>query len=407
MRRALVLACFALLPAFLPTQVFAGEGTPLALGVRAAGDDTVTRIVLEFDRPVEVSHRLLDGPWRLVLDFPKIAYGFDAEEDYESGLVSKLRFGDMSESHSRLIFEMDGPFAVKEVMKRADAQTGGENVVIDIEAVPQEAFSAALKESIDADATVNEAEKQSRLGISAPDRDRPFTIVIDPGHGGIDHGAEGTTGTLEKDVVLSFARVLRDELEKYSGARVFMTRDSDVFVALDDRSGFARQHQADLFISIHADSLRQHHVRGATVYTISEKASDSVAAAIAEDQNLADSLAGVELEEESGGISDILVDLARRETVGFSVQFARLVIDDIKGFARLIKNPHRHAGFRVLKAPDVPSVLIELGYLSNPEDEEMMQEREWQEELAARLADAIEKFAALSSRDLAAAPAAD
>jgi N-acetylmuramoyl-L-alanine amidase len=155
-----------------------------------------------------------------------------------------------------------------------------------------------------------------------------------------------------------------------------------------------------LFVSVHADYLRQRGVRGATVYTISEKASDQVAAMVAANENLADSVAGVELPEDKSGVSDILIDLARRETLGFSVQFARLAISDMRGFARLIKNPHRYAGFRVLKAPDVPSVLIELGYLSNAEDEQLLNEKEWREGLAERLADAIEKFAALSSRDL-------
>lgn len=385
------------------TSIRADAEPPLALALRTAGDDSVTRIVMEFDRPVEFTHRLLAHPWRLVLDFPKIGYGFDGDRDHASGIVSRLRFGDMSEEHSRLIFETDSPFVVKGMEARPD-EHGGSKLVIDIEAASNEAFAAALEESVDADAVVNADQKQARLGPAVRQGDKPFTIVIDAGHGGIDNGAIGTRGTKEKDVTLAFAKSLREELQKYSRARVFLTRDSDVFVALDDRSGFARQHQADLFVSIHADSLRQHDVRGATVYTISDKASDSVAAQIARDQNLADSVAGVTLPDESGGVSDILIDLARRETLGFSVQFARLVINDMKGFARLINNPHRHAGFRVLKAPDVPSVLLELGYLSNPKDEALMIDEEWRNDLAARLADAIEKFAALSSRDIAAAP---
>lgn len=255
-------------------------------------------------------------------------------------------------------------------------------------------------------AVVNASQKRDRLG-AAPDKPDVFTVILDPGHGGIDNGANGVEGTREKDITLAFAKDLRDRLLEYEGAQVFMTRDTDVFVSLSDRTGFARQHAADLFVSIHADYLRQHDVRGATVYTISEKASDSVAAAIAEDQNLADSVAGVDPQEETNGVTDILVDLARRETLGFSVQFARLAISDMKGFARLIKNPHRFAGFRVLKAPDVPSVLLELGYLSNAQDEKLMNDEEWRRGLADRLATAIEKFAALSSKDLAAAPDPD
>ncbi|GAB4349465.1 MAG: N-acetylmuramoyl-L-alanine amidase [Oricola sp.] len=372
---------------------------PVALDMRIAGDDSVTRIVIEFDRPVEVTHQLLDRPWRLVLDFNKIGYGFSADAAGNSGLVSGLRYGDMSANHSRIIFQTRRPFKVRTIGTRQDAQNGSYNLVIDLEVTNQEDFAAALDRSITTSAVVNTAQKGDRLGV--PHRkDRHFTIVIDPGHGGIDNGAVGLSGTHEKDVTLAFAKTLRDVLSRYDGARVYMTRSDDVFVSLSDRTGFARQHQADLFISVHADFLRQHGVRGATVYTISEKASDEVAARVAANENLADSVAGVELPEGESDVSDILVDLARRETLGFSVQFARLAISDMKGFARLIKNPHRYAGFRVLKAPDVPSVLIELGYLSNAEDEKLLNDEEWREGLAERLADAIEKFAALSSRDL-------
>jgi len=372
---------------------------PIALDMRVAGDDSVTRIVIEFDRPIEVSHQLLDRPWRLVLDFNKIGYGFSKDAAGDSGLVSGLRYGDMGGNHSRIIFQTRRPFQVRTIGTRQDEQNGRYNLVIDLEVTGQEDFAAALDRSITTSAVVNTAQKRDRLGV-AREKDRPFTIVVDPGHGGIDNGANGVSGTQEKDVTLAFAKTLRDALLRYEGAQVFLTRETDVFVSLSDRTGIARQHQADLFVSVHADSLRQRGVRGATVYTISEKASDQVAAMVAANENLADSVAGVELPEDESGVSDILIDLARRETLGFSVQFARLAISDMRGFARLIKNPHRYAGFRVLKAPDVPSVLIELGYLSNAEDEKLLNEKEWREGLAERLADAIEKFAALSSRDL-------
>ncbi|MFZ2103203.1 MAG: N-acetylmuramoyl-L-alanine amidase [Oricola sp.] len=372
---------------------------PVALDLRIAGDDSVTRIVVEFDKPVEVTHQLLDRPWRLVLDFNKIAYGFSADAVGDTGLVSGLRYGDMGGNHSRVIFQTRKPFRISNIGSRPDAESGRYNLVIDLEATDQAGFAEALDRSIMTSAVVNTAQKQDRLG-AAREKNKLFTIVIDPGHGGIDDGAKGVDGTREKDVTLAFARTLRDALLRYSGAQVYLTREDDTFIALADRTGFARQHEADLFISVHADFLRQHAVRGATVYTISEKASDEVAASVAENENLADAVAGVELPQDESDVSDILVDLARRETLGFSVQFARLAISDMKGFARLIKNPHRFAGFRVLKAPDVPSVLIEIGYLSNPDDEKLMNQEDWRRGLADRIADAIEKFAALSSRHL-------
>ena len=394
--RVVILTAISLV--FSAVAAFAGPA-PVALDMRIAGDDAVTRIVIEFDRPIEVSHQLLDRPWRLVLDFNKIGYGFRGDAASGSGLIAGLRYGDMSANPSRIIFQAKNPFEVRTIGTRRDEQNGSYNLVIDLEVTSPDAFARALDRSITTSAVVNESQKRDRLGVSR-DKDRPFTIVLDPGHGGIDNGAHGLSGTKEKDVTLAFAKTLRDALSRYDGAQVFLTREEDVFISLADRTGIARQHQADLFVSIHADFLRQHGVRGATVYTISEKASDEVAARIAANENLADSVAGVEPSEDKTGLSDILADLARRETLGFSVQFARLAISDMKGFARLIKNPHRYAGFRVLKAPDVPSVLIELGYLSNAEDEKLLNDEDWRHGLAARLAEAIEKFAALSSRDL-------
>lgn len=398
-----ILAGFLWLVAPLAAQAAA---PPVALDMRIAGDQTVTRIVIEFDRAVEVSHQFLDNPWRLVLDLNKIGYGFDDKVVDGKGLIAGLRYGDMEGNHSRIIFRARHPFKVRHIDGRQDPSSGRFDLVIDLEVTDKQEFAAELDRSIRTSSVVNTAQKRDRLGAER-ERDQLFTIVLDPGHGGIDNGATGVNGTHEKDVTLAFAETLRDRLERFAGVRVFMTREDDEFIALADRSGFARQHEADLFISIHADFLRQHNVRGATVYTISEKASDEVAAAVAASENLADSVAGVELPKDEGSVSDILVDLARRETLGFSVQFARLAIEDIGGFARLIKNPHRYAGFRVLKAPDVPSVLIELGYLSNAEDEKLLNKDEWRLGLADRIADAIRKFAAMSSRTLEMKASAD
>jgi N-acetylmuramoyl-L-alanine amidase len=391
--RALAVLCLMVAPATAKN--------PVALDMRIAGDDMATRIVIEFDRPVEFTRKLLGNPWRLVLDFDKIGYGFKTDAASRTGIVSGVRIGDMSAKNSRMIFEASQPFAVKDILARNDAETGHHSLVIDLEVTDAKDFAEALDRSLMTSSVINTAQKRDRLGARRGNDD-VFTIVLDPGHGGIDNGARGVLGSMEKNLTLEFAKDLEAELKRFPGAEVFMTRDSDVFVSLNDRTGFARLHEADLFISIHADFLRQRSVRGATIYTISEKASDAVAETLAQDQNLADSVAGLEVEEDETGVTDILVDLARRETLGFSVQFARLAVSDMKGFARLIKNPHRYAGFKVLKAPDVPSVLIELGYLSNKEDEKLMNDVQWREALAERLASSIEKFAALSSKRLAA-----
>ena len=172
-----------------------------------------------------------------------------------------------------------------------------------------------------------------------------------------------------------------------------MTRETDEFLRLDDRVRIARQHEADLFISIHADTIRLKGIRGATVYTVSDKASDAEAQALADRENLSDQLAGIEIEEENHEVADILIDLIRRETHGFSIRFARSLVGELSTRVGLINNPHRSAGFKVLKAPDVPSVLVELGYLSNAKDEEQLLSAEWRGKAAASISNAIALFA--------------
>ncbi len=225
-----------------------------------------------------------------------------------------------------------------------------------------------------------------------------FTVVIDPGHGGIDGGAKSSAGTVEKEITLAFGLELKKKLEDTGRYTVLLTRDSDVFLPLNDRVEFARQHDAKLFISIHADTIRVKGLRGATVYTVSDEASDAEFAALADRENLADAMGGIKIEEENQDVADILVDLIRRETHGFSVSFARTLLDQLAQSVKLINNPHRHARFRVLRAPDIPSVLVELGYLSNAEDEEQLRSADWRAKTAVSIVEAVESFAASALR---------
>jgi N-acetylmuramoyl-L-alanine amidase len=199
---------------------------------------------------------------------------------------------------------------------------------------------------------------------------------------------------VEKAITLAFALELKAKLSASGAYDVFMTRESDEFLRLDDRVRIARQHDADLFISVHADTISQKGIRGATVYTVSDKASDAEAQALADRENLSDRLAGIEIEEENHEVADILVDLIRRETHNFSIGFARSLVGELSSAVGLINNPHRSAGFRVLKAPDVPSVLVELGYLSNPKDEAQLRDPDWRGKAADCIARAIDAFAA-------------
>jgi len=217
-------------------------------------------------------------------------------------------------------------------------------------------------------------------------------VVIDPGHGGIDPGAIGRDGTTEKQVVLAFAEALRDALQASGRYHVLLTRSGDAFMSLAERVRFARRHDADLLIAVHADSIRGAVVRGATVYTLSEQASDLEAEAFAAAENRADLIAGVELGEESEEVTGILVDLARRETKNHAVAFAKTVVGKLGGVTPLTRMPHRFAGFRVLKAPDVPSVLLELGYLSNPREAAQLRSPAWRGKVSAALAHAVDSY---------------
>jgi N-acetylmuramoyl-L-alanine amidase len=219
-------------------------------------------------------------------------------------------------------------------------------------------------------------------------------IVVDPGHGGIDNGTRAASGEMEKTIVLEFSQLLRDKIEKSGKYRVLMTRTDDSFVALGERVRLARAHQAALFVSIHADALRRREgdAQGATVYTLSERASDARAARLAEAENQADVIAGLDLSSEPKDVAGILIDLARRETKTFSLQFAQSVVGHLKSTARLHQHPLKSAGFVVLKAPDVPSVLVELGYVSNRADLKSLISPEWRERTADSLVQAMDAF---------------
>lgn len=363
-------------------------------GYKMAGDATRVRVVMNFDREPDLRWFLLRGPHRLVIDVADSRLVLSAGDVKPRGLVRNVRYGPQGEGASRLVLATKGPFEVEKVEVLANEKTPGYRMVVDLAAASEREFDAALAIQAETTGSTTATPKTERVGLPPAREGKPFTVVIDPGHGGIDGGAEGSSGTVEKDVTLIFAKELRDRLRETGRYEVFMTRETDVFLRLDDRVRIARQHGADLFISIHADTINLKGIRGATVYTVSEKASDAEAAALADRENLSDQLAGIVVEEEDHAVADILIDLIRRETHNFSVGFARSLVGELSTTVGLINNPHRFAGFKVLKAPDVPSVLVELGYLSNAKDEEQLQSAEWRGKAAASIARAVALFAA-------------
>ncbi|TPN80936.1 N-acetylmuramoyl-L-alanine amidase [Mesorhizobium sp. CU2] len=364
-----------------------------ATGYKMAGDATKMRIVINFDREPDLKWFLLRGPNRLVVDLPHTRFALDAKDVKPRGLVRAVRYGDQGEA-SRIILTGKGPFAVDklDVLKNDDGS--GYRIAIDISAASEREFDEALaNQSLTTGSTVS-TDKGERVGtgpISAPGH--RFTVVIDPGHGGVDGGAESAAGTIEKNVTLAFATELRDKLAAVGKYDVFMTRDTDVYLTLDDRVRIARQHEADLLISIHADTIAVKGLRGATVYTLSDKASDPEAQALADRENLSDQFAGMKIKDDDKEVTDILIDLIRRETHNFSMSFAHTLVGQLSTNVGLINNPQRSAGFRVLKAPDVPSVLVELGYLSNAKDEAQLLNADWRGKAAQSITNAVALFA--------------
>lgn len=368
-----------------------------AFEIRIAGDATRTRIVLEFEDRPEFSYHYLDAPHRVVVDFPETVFGFSEEAAEARGLLTDVRYGAMAPGRSRMVVSTSGPVQVAESLVLENDEAGSYRLVLDLESVSHDEFASLIKDQ--QWYSEEQSESIEPAPGSAADPTKKFTVVIDPGHGGIDGGARGRNGLEEKEVTLNLGKALKDLLSKNSGMEAYMTRTDDSFVSLSDRVRFARENGADLFVSLHADSIRLRKIRGATVYTLSEKASDNYARDLAQRENKSDAIAGLSLEDEPERVADILIDLMRRETKLFSVRFADSVIQNLDGKVELINNPHRYAGFRVLRAPDVPSILVEIGYLSNAEDEKLLQDENWLAEMADLLAKAVDDFRVLTRGD--------
>lgn len=384
-----LLAC--IVAGFAPAKAFSADRLA-AFAARIAGDDARTRIVMDFDQKPETTVRYIGNPDRIVVDLPATVFAFPAEALVARGLFREIRFGSIDATHSRIVLTTARPakLVLTDIRKNDEGQ--GFRLILDAEMTDNDTFSKLVaSQAWEADAYSN--GKSPRIEQAAPATDGEFLIAVDAGHGGIDTGATGkTTNTPEKTVTLGFARALAVELNRQKGVKAFLTRDGDTFLSLSQRVTLARQKGANLFISLHADMLGQANIRGATVYTISDKASDHLAEAAAARENQSDEVGGVDASAEPQEVSDILADLTRRETQAFSIAMAKSVVTSFDGQINLINNPHRFAGFRVLQAQDVPSVLLELGFLSNKEDEKLLLDPAWRGKVVKLIAEAVKKY---------------
>ena len=373
----------------------AGSKETVANDARLAGDRQRTRFIADLSKTVDIHVFALDNPYRVIVDLPEVSFQMPVGlGKAKRGLVTAYRYGLFASGKSRIVLDVGGPFLIDKAFVLGPREEQPARLVIDLVPAKREAFLAKLAE-LKPPSVVAEETTVPAPQVSRPPSGKPV-IVLDPGHGGVDPGAISANDVAEKEVVLGFAKRLKGKLEESGRYEVFLTRDDDSFRALRKRVAFAQGKGADLFLSIHADSLKggseaRGATRGATVYTLSERASDEAAKELAAKENFADAIAGSELPEDSDEVvADILIDLAQRETQTRSLVFARSVVGELD--RELHPKPMKSAGFRVLKAPDVPSVLIELGFLSNAEDEKLLTSEAWSERTAVSVAKAVDVY---------------
>jgi N-acetylmuramoyl-L-alanine amidase len=374
-----------------PGTSTAPDSFPVASDVRLGGDEAQTRFVMDLNRKVELHVFTLADPYRVVVDIPQISFRLPPKSGESGrGLIKAFRFGLVMPGGSRIVIDLTKPARVDKAFVVEPADGVPARLVLELGATDRDNFlrKIALDQRFARAQPPPPSTQQATAGDARP------LIVLDPGHGGIDTGTKGPNGQMEKEIVLDFTTRLRDKVERLSKYRVSMTRSDDTFVPLAERVRFAREAGASLFISIHADWLprREGDAQGATVYTLSETATDPAAARLAEQENRADVIAGVDLKDQPEDVAGILIDLAQRETKTFSVQFAHKLVATIKRTTRLHKEAIKSAGFRVLRAPDVPSVLVELGYVSNKEDLQSLLSESWRERTAESMASAIDGY---------------
>lgn len=350
-------------------------------------------IVFSVDGPVKDQKMFrLQNPERLVIDVDSLeGAGVHLPANYSGHTIQTIRFGQFDQDTSRIVVELSGPIASAEIHRftPGSKQQPGRFVV---KVVPLANFSegAERPEASTTNAPSITTPLLAQAGIPVPvfkpnRAGQPVKphIIIDAGHGGKDPGALGEDGTLEKSLTLTYAQMLAKALEKTGRYRVSLTREDDRYVLLPDRVKIAREKKGQIFISIHADTAGSSKASGLSIYTVSETASDAEAAALAEQENSVDLLSGMEMGVEDKAVADILLDLTQRETKNKSSQLADGMVGAFQRQSiRLLPNTHRFAGFRVLKAPDIPSVLIEVGFLSNPQDERNLKSGEYQKKLA-------------------------
>jgi N-acetylmuramoyl-L-alanine amidase len=368
---------------------------PIVMGIRIGEHDDRTRFVVEVSDPLALRVFTLANPNRIVIDLPAVQWHLDGPpRPTGTGAVRSYRYGLFRPGSSRFVIDLNKPMKVAEPQVLPPSGGYGYRIVIDLFPVTPEAFARTAGWPADLRARETAAEQLASLPpLPTVPTATKQVIVIDAGHGGIDSGTSGVNGLQEKDLVLDEAIRLGKELVKRANYIVHLTRDTDVYIPLRERVAIARSWHADLFISLHADSNPDPGVSGLSIYTLSESGSDREASALARKENQSDVIAGVDLGGGNANVAPILIDLAQRDTMNRSSLFASGAVEMLASATDILpRQPHRSAGFVVLKAPDVPAVLIELGYLSNENDAHQMNQASWRTGVARTIAGAVDRY---------------
>ena len=388
----------------------AAAETASATHAALSGDRQRTSFRLDLSVGVAAEIYTLASPYRVIVDLPEVGFRLpDGTGQEGHGLVSAFRYGQFAEGKARVVLDTTGPVRIERA--GMTAAPDGKGIVFTFDMVTTDPASFGVGTGAGkAAAEAREEPPPAASPDAAPGKNTGKPVVmIDPGHGGIDGGAVSPSNVLEKDIVLSVGRELARQLAATGRYDVRMTRDADVFVSLDQRLGLSAQHGVDLFISLHADSLAEgdgaQTVRGATIYTLSERASDERSRLMAEKENASDLVAGLNVVDGEGDdeVKSILFDLMKRETANFSADFSNVLVRTLKPAKALSRTPQRAAAFKVLKQTHAPSVLVELGYLSNPEDEKLLKTPAWRKKIAGSITAAVDAY--FAKRRTAGAPA--
>lgn len=391
------------LNAWAASLLLAGSAAaePTVIATRYGVHPDRTRFVLELSEPVAFNAFMLADPYRIVVELPEVAWQIPSEAGNRgAGVIASFRYGQFQPGSARVVIDLNRPARIKQAFMAPPEADKQYRLVVDLEATTAEGFLSELRQR-PPQATA-QPSRAPRPGAPPqadhkPKSDDRRVVVIDAGHGGVDPGTISVGGVQEKDVTLAMAQELRRHLERDGRYRVVLTRQDDVFIRLRDRVEIARSAGADLFVSLHADSIGTSAIRGASVYTLSEQASDKEAEALAAKENKADVIGGIDLSDKSAEVSNILIDLAQRESMNQAARLAGLLIDQMRAVSPVLDRTHRFAGFAVLKAPDIPSVLIELGYLSNRGDEQRLLSETQRTKTAGAMRRAIDGFFANQS----------